>query len=110
MNNTIERDNLIIRMKALGNPIFKIAEVLGVSSSLVTRVLHSNARNITAERPPIGMAVKTAFLIERTFGVWPSSESAAELSGRLADFQKAAGTGRAQWGRVCWMAFALRER
>ncbi len=105
MINKIERDNSVIRMKALGIPSSTIAELLGVSNVVVTRVLHRNAHNITAERPPAGMSVKTACLIRRAFGVWPSSETTTELAGRLADFQKSPGAKRTHWDQFAeWLA------
>jgi uncharacterized circularly permuted ATP-grasp superfamily protein len=103
--NKVERNNQIVRMKACGSSVAHIAKVLGVSPNIVERVLSRNVHNITSEPPPNGMSVRTAFLIQSTFGVWPSVESIGQLSGRLAEYRIAPGTQRIHWEQFAeWLS------
>lgn len=105
MNKT-ERDNLILRMAAGGQPTTKISEATGLSYHGVRSMLDRNRHFITDRLPPAGMRVRTACLVFRTVGIWPEADNAEEVADRRPDFQRG-GTKRTDWNDLdAWLARA----
>jgi hypothetical protein len=95
--NNVERDNLIVKMRADGKTIPSIAECLGLAITTINVVLQFYANFIVSAAPPEGMSVRTAYLIWRSLGSWPTSTNAEELVLRSQAFMGAPGTQRKDW-------------
>lgn len=93
----IERDNEIIRRRALGATKPSIAREMGVSLKVVEYVLRQNHFCITHLAPPAGMSMRTAYMIRHYFGLWPSEHTVDRLSGELKAFMRAPSTRRRHW-------------
>jgi hypothetical protein len=93
----VARDNLIVKMRADGETIPAIAEVLGLSVATIKIVLQNHAYCIVSTPPPEGMSIRTAWLIWQSLGTWPTSANAEELALRKHAFMRAPGTKRKDW-------------
>ncbi|WP_134102461.1 hypothetical protein [Neorhizobium sp. R1-B] len=101
----IERDNLIVKMAALGVKPKVIADEIGIPLSRVKSALSSHQFCITPFDPPQGMSVKTAWRIYVTLGDWPSDKTMEKLAGRMEQFMQAPGTRLKDWDEYrMWLA------
>ena len=101
----IERDNLIVKMTALGAKPREIADRIGIPLSRVKTALASHYFCITPLEPPKGMSVKAAWRIYASLGDWPSDETVHRLAGRREQLMRAPGTGVKDWGEYsAWLA------
>ncbi|WP_037083048.1 hypothetical protein [Neorhizobium vignae] len=91
------RDNLIVKLRADGETIPTIAKQLGLPTTTIKVVLQNHAYCIVDTPPPAGMSIRTACLIWRSLGSWPTSANAGELSLRKQAFMRAPGTKRKDW-------------
>jgi hypothetical protein len=89
----VERDNLIVKMRASGKTIASISQELGLP---MTRI-RNHAYCIVSTPPPDGMSIRTAYLIQQALGTWPTSANAEELALRKPAFMRAPGTKRKDW-------------
>lgn len=95
--NKAERDNLIVKLCAEGESIPSIAQKLSLPITTIRVVLQSHAYCIVSTPPPEGMSIRTAYLIWRSLGTWPTSANVEELSLRKQAFMRAPGTKRKDW-------------
>jgi hypothetical protein len=82
----IKRDNLIIRMAAAGESKGTIADALGLTVSGVRYVLGRNANFIDDREPPVGMKMRTAWMLEQSIGIWPNDADRQEIAERRLEF------------------------
>ncbi|MCQ1855816.1 hypothetical protein [Neorhizobium galegae] len=93
----VERDNLIVKMRADGESMSSIAQKLSLPATTVRVVLDRFAYCIVSASPPEGMSIRTAWLIWQSFGTWPTSGNTEALALRKYEFMRAAGTKRKDW-------------
>lgn len=93
----VERDNLIVKMRADGRTIPSISQELGLPTTRIKFVLQNHAYYIVSTPPPEGMSIRTAYLIQQALGTWPTSANAEELAHRKQALMRASGTKRKDW-------------
>ena len=98
--SSIERNNRIILRRARGSSISQIAAVEGISVAAVRYILSRHQFCISERVPPPGLSVRSAWCIERVFGMWPSESNAEEIAGRMIEFLRAPGATMRTWREI----------
>lgn len=108
--NRVERDNAIVRMAAAGESREVIASALGLSVSGVRYILNRDARFITDREPPVGMKIRTAWMLEQSIGIWPNDDDRDEISARRMEFLRSGNVSGADLRDLdAWLEKAVAE-
>lgn len=96
----IERNNRIIRQKARGANVAKIAVDEDMPYATVRSIIERHHFCIVDRETPAGLSIRNAWYIEQSLGIWPTESNAAEIAERKIDFLHGPGTTLRYWREI----------